>query len=151
MSTNKYYFRLEIHISKFINRGGFQIQSYLRTHMRRVNITKLSHTFLVISFRRANWWVILYSIYNLFIFMFLILRFKPACYKHQGIVPVLYWPAPRLSTERERECASVFEFRLCLLDWLSVCLSANILISLHILLCSPLLRNSKKFAVMNHK
>ena len=90
MSTNKYYFLLEIHISKFINRGGFQIQSYLRTHMRRVNNTKLSHTFLVISFRRANWWVILYSIYNLFIFMFLILRFKPACYKYQGIVPVLY-------------------------------------------------------------
>ena len=44
--------------------------------------------------------------------------------------------------------ASAFELDfVCLFD----CLWANILISLHILLCSPLLRNSKKFATMNPK
>ena len=47
--------------------------------MGKSNIKANSHIILVVSLRRANWWVILNSIYN-FIFMFsFILRFKLAC------------------------------------------------------------------------
>ena len=91
MSANKCYLGWKSTFKSFKYRWIPNIV-HLHNHMSRSNISKLSHTFLVISFGRANWWVILYSIYNLFLFMFIIFRFKPACYKYQGIVPVLYLP-----------------------------------------------------------
>ena len=71
MSTNKYYFRLEIHISKFINRSGFlYVVTFKCSYENSLHPNSLIHS-LYICLRGVNWWVILYSTYN-FIFMFLL-------------------------------------------------------------------------------
>ena len=68
---------------------------------------------------------------------------------YRAIKNTKYWPATRVSTDHSGlECASAFELDFV---YLIVFLSANIFIFLNILLCSPLLWNSKKFTVMNPK
>ena len=61
-------------------------------------------------------------------------------------------PRPEYPQTTVDKVAPAFELDFVyLLDCLLVCLWANIINSLHILLFSPLLRNSKKCTVMNHK
>ena len=65
-------------------------------------------------------------------------------HKKNVIGPLLDYPQNTVDKSVPQSLNSV---SVCVLD----CLSANILIFLHILLCSPLLRNSKKCTVMNPK